>query len=119
MGGLDPAGGFVAAETGARPGGEVRRGREARHVRDCSDQLVELTKGRHRCLDAGGEFLYYAGVLVDQVKVQPGEEGMVFAEATGQRLGERGNLGPQAALGQVSQHRGIALPRDERLEHCP
>jgi hypothetical protein len=45
---------------------------------------------------------------------QPDQQGVVFTEATAQRLAQRGDHAAQRALGQLGQHVGVALARDQR-----
>ena len=135
LGGLDPAGGLVAAGAGPGPGREVAGGGEAGHVGaglgdgdvgdsgadpgQGGDQVPDYTKGFDHHLDPGGEVVDGAGVLVDQVQVQPGQEGVVLTEPSGQRLGQFGDLAAQPPLGQLRQRGRVALPGDQRLEHGP
>ena len=58
-----------------------------------------------------GELLDRVGVLVDQVQVQPGQERVMLGEPPGQCLGQRRDLGPQPALGQLGQLGRVALAR--------
>ncbi len=57
--------------------------------------------------------------LVDQIQVQPGKEGVGGPEATGQRLGKRGDLDPHPPLGQLSELDGVTPTGDQRLQHRP
>jgi hypothetical protein len=47
------------------------------------------------------------------------EQAVVEAEAAGQRLLELGELGGQAALGQLGQDHGVAHAGDQGLQHRP
>ena len=76
-------------------------------------------KGRDRRLDPRGDVIDRCGVLVDQVQVNPGQERMMFGEPTGQRLGQRRDLGAQPAFGQIGQCGGVAVAGDQRFQHGP
>ena len=86
---------------------------------DGADQVAESLKGLDHHLDPGGQGLDRGGVLVDQVQVHPGHEGMMLAEPPGQRLGQFRDLRAESTLGQVSQRGGVVIPDDECLEHQP
>ena len=73
---------------------------------DGADQVPESLKGFDHHLDPGGQLVDRGGVLVDQVQVHPGQERVVVGEPPGQRLGQRRDLRPQPALGQISQDGG-------------
>jgi len=88
-------------------------------ARDGDDEVPGATKGLDHHLDPGGELVYGRGVVVDQVQVQAGQEGVVVTEAAGERLGEGGDLGALPPLGQIRQHGRVTLAVDERLEHGP
>jgi len=45
------------------------------------------------------------------------EEGVVGAEAAGERLTQRGQLPPQLAAGEVSEEGGVRRARDQGVEH--
>lgn len=55
-------------------------------------ELPESAKGFDHHLDPLGELGDGRGVPVDQVQVHPGQERMVLAEPTGQRLGQHRDL---------------------------
>ena len=49
--------------------------------------------------------------------MNPGQERMMVGEPTGQRLGQRRDLGAQPAFGQIGQCGGVVVPGDQRLQH--
>jgi hypothetical protein len=61
----------------------------------------------------------HRGELVVLVQVQAGQERVVFAEASGQGLGEFGDLVAEPALGQVREDLGVLFAADEGFEHGP
>ena len=110
------AGGGEAGHVGAGLGdGDV--GDSGADPGQGGDQVPDDTKGFDHHLDPGGEVVDGAGVLVDQVQVQPGQEGVVLTEPPGQRLDQFGDLSAQPPLGQLRQLGRVALPGDQRLEH--
>src|SRR5277367_23465 len=82
-----------------------------------ADQVAKPVKGRDRLLDAGGDVVDGCGVLVDQVKVNPGQEPVMVGEPTPQRLGQCRDLGPQSAFGQIGQCGGVVVSSNQRLQH--
>lgn len=80
---------------GGREPGHVRAGLGDHDVsgqgadpRDRADQLPESLKGLDHHLDPVGQGLDRDGVAVDQVQVHPGQERVMLAEPSGQRLGQ-------------------------------
>jgi hypothetical protein len=57
--------------------------------------------------------------LLQVVKGQPDQQPMMLAEAAPQGSGAAGELGPQAALGQLGQHAWVAFASDQGPEHRP
>jgi len=55
--------------------------------------------------------------MLDQVKRDADEQGMVLAEATPQRLAQLRDLAPHPRLRQLCQHLWISLARHEGLQH--
>lgn len=74
--------------------------------RDGDEELPGGTKGGDHRLDPVGHLLGGAAVTVDEVKVNSGQERVVLAEATGEGLGQLGDLGAHPPFGQVRE-----LPR--------
>ena len=86
---------------------------------DGDHQVPGALKGLDHHLDPGRELLDGVGVLVDQVQMQLGQEGVVGVEPAGQGLSELRDLGPQPALRQVGELGGVTLPGDQRFQHGP
>jgi hypothetical protein len=74
-----------------------------------------------------GDHLVHAGIqagdrglqVLQVVKRQPDQQGVVVAEAAAQRLTQLGKLLAQLALGQLRQRLGVALAGDQGLEDRP
>ena len=75
------------------------------------------TKGSDHHLDPFAEFVDGHGVLVDQVQVDPDQEGVMIVEAALEGLGQFGDLVAQSAFGHVGEDRGVPLTADECFEH--
>lgn len=86
---------------------------------DGVEQVERGTKGSHRLLDPGVQLPDGVGELVVVIQVQPGQEGVVGAEAAGQRLGELGDRAAELALGHLREDLGISFAADECLQHGP
>ncbi len=81
--------------------------------RDSADQVAEPLKGLDHHLDPVGQGLDRCGMAVDQVKMHPGQEGVMLAEPSGQRLGQFRDLRAQPPLGQIGQGGGVAVAGDQ------
>ena len=77
-------------------------------------EVPGAAKGLDHHLDPVGDVLDRCGVLVDQVEMDLGQERVVFTEASGERLGQLRDLGPQPSFRQLGQLDRIAVPGDER-----
>lgn len=84
---------------------------------DGADQAVEALKRLDHHLDPFGQRLDCGGVSIDQVQLPPDEERMVLAEPTRESFGQFRDLGPQPAIGQISQPSRISIATDESVEH--
>jgi hypothetical protein len=129
------AGRFVHPWRHAGPRGQLRRGREAGHVRAGlgDDHLRDLLSYARNGLqqfqlvrprgERGGEHSieFGEGVLDQLQAVQhgAGQLGVARVEMPGQRLGQGRDLGAHLAAGQFGQHRRITLAGDQRVQHRP
>ena len=80
--------------------------------RDGAGQVPEGLKGFDHHLDPGGELGDRDVMVVDQVQVYPGQEGVVVVEAPLQGLGQFRDLATEPAFGQIRQLLGVALAGD-------
>jgi hypothetical protein len=60
-------------------------------------------------VDVGVQLAHHGADRVDVDQDHPGEEGVVFAEASGQRLGQGADLDPPSAPGRLGQHARVAF----------
>jgi hypothetical protein len=86
---------------------------------DGVEEVEGAMKGCHRLLDASGELVDHRGELVVVVQMQACQERVVLAEASGQGLGEFGDLVAELAFGQVREGLWGGFAADEGFEHGP
>jgi hypothetical protein len=112
-----------AARTSPVWGRPVRRGRAparaARWRRLAASWWVGGGALGDRLLELGGELLDLLVEGVDLVQQHPGHHGVVLCELAGQGLHQRRVLDTQPTPGQLGQCLGVALTRDQRLQHGP
>jgi hypothetical protein len=83
-------------------------------------ELINLPGARGQDLiDPRGQRLGLGGNRVDPVQHHPQPPAVMVAELAGQRLLQDALLTAHGPAGQLRQHRGIALPGDQRLQHVP
>ncbi|MFJ4866878.1 hypothetical protein [Streptomyces sp. NPDC088748] len=78
---------------------------------DGVEQVEGAAKGCHSLLDASGELVNHRRALVVLVQMQPVQERVVLAKASGQGLGV-GNLAAGAAFGQVRGNVRVGFTAD-------
>ena len=89
--------------------GDDHVGDEGRDPGDGDDQVPGAAKGLDHHLDSGGDLVDGVAVLVDEVQVNAGQEGVMVAEAAGECFGELRDLGPHPPFRQLGQ-RGSRWP---------
>nr|WP_159395761.1 hypothetical protein [Streptomyces sp. 3211] len=76
------------------------------------EQVEGAAKRCHHLLDASGELVNHRRALVVLVQMQSGRERVVLTKASGQGLGEFGNLAAEAAFGQVRGNVRVGFTAD-------